>query len=122
MSALLVAAILVTAPLPDVEQVDVAFDDVAAGRNAAAIAQIESSAGDAVDHPASLINLGVAYAREGDHAQARRLFERAATMNRHYQLETAGGAWVDSQALAKRALAALDRGAFASGATRTALR
>lgn len=122
MSALMAAAILVTAPLPDVEQVDVAYEELMAGRSEAAIAQIEAAQGEAAEHPAALINLGVAYARRGDAAQARRLFQRAAAASERYQLETSGGTWIDSKALARRALAALDQGAFAAGATRTALR
>jgi Tfp pilus assembly protein PilF len=122
MSALMAAAILVTAPLPDVEQVDVAYDEMLAGRSETAIAQIESVRGEAAEHPASLINLGIAYARQGDQAKARALFQRAAAASERFQLETSQGSWVDSRALARRALAALDRGAFAASATRTALR
>lgn len=122
MSALIAAAILVTAPMPDVEQVDVAFEDMIAGRSEAAIAQIEASTRATAEHPASLINLGVAYARVGDEAKARYVLERAAATGERYQLETSGGNWVDSRALARRALAALENGTLTAGATRTASR
>lgn len=119
--SLLFAAILVTAPTPAVEQVDAAFDDLANRRNADAIARIEGGREAATDHPATMINLGIAYAREGQQARAREMFQRAANMGMRVELETAGGDWVDSRTLAMRALAALDNGRF-GGATRTARR
>ena len=119
--SLLFAAILVTAPTPAVEQVDAAFEDLAASRNAEAIARIEGGRETETDHPATMINLGIAYAREGQQARARALFERAANMGMRVELETAGGSWVDSRALAVRALAALDSGRL-GGVTRTATR
>lgn len=111
MSLMLAATILVIAPNPDVATVDAAYLDVAAGRDAAAIDRLEASA---EAHPAGIINLGVAHARRGETDAARKLFERAATMTERYELETATGSWIDSRALALKALASLDRGAFAS--------
>lgn len=122
MSVLIAAAILVTAPMPDVEQVDVAYEEMTEGRSDAAIAQLEASTRSAAEHPASLINLGVAYARVGDEAKARQVLERAAATGERYQLETSDGNWVDSRALARRALAALDSGTLADNAIRTAAR
>jgi len=119
--SLLFAAILVTAPAPAVERVDAAFEDLAASRNAEAITRIEGSREAATDHPATMINLGIAYARQGQQARARALFERAANMGLRVELETAGGSWADSRALAIRALAALEGGRL-GGLTRTALR
>ncbi|ANY19516.1 hypothetical protein A6F68_00991 [Tsuneonella dongtanensis] len=123
MSLMLATSILVIAPVPQVEQVDVAFDQLSAGRNGEAIARLETTGAEAEGHPAGLINLGVAHARRGDEAEARRLFQRAAAMTQRYELETASGTWVDSRSLALKALAALDRGALGSAsATRTARR
>jgi len=100
---------------------DVAYEALAAGNQNAAVAQLEGSAAD--NDPAVLINLGVAYAMQGKTAEARATFERVIGASERYDLETASGAWVDSRALAFKALAALDRGALASAsATRTALR
>lgn len=97
-----------------IEQVDVAYDALSAGRNAAAIAQIEGN--DALDarDPARLINLGIAYARQGDAATARTLFQRVLSNGEGYMLETSRGSWVDASALAREALAKLDAGAFES--------
>jgi hypothetical protein len=123
MSLILAASILVIAPVPQVEQIDVAYDDLRSGRNAAAIAQMDATGAEGDGHPAGLINLGIAHARQGDEAEARRLFARAASMTQRYELETAGGAWVDSRTLALKALAALDSGALRNaGSVRTARR
>lgn len=123
MSTLLVlTGLLVTAvPQPAANAVDAAYDDVRTGNNGAAIARIEpiSNRGDA--HPAQLINLGVAYARQNDTVRARQMFRRAAETDDGVLLETSGGAWVDSRRLALKALAALDRGVFGSE-VRTAAR
>lgn len=121
MSIIAAASILAIAPVPQVDKVDAAYDQVANGRNAAAIVELDDAASDA--HPATLINLGIAHAREGRTDEARRLFDRAAAATSRYQLETASGSWVDSHELALKALAALDRGAFARvTVTRTASR
>lgn len=119
MSVLIAAAILVTAPAAPVAQVDAAYDELVANRNVEAIAQIEAT--DASDgHPASLFNLGVAYARQGDTERARDAFERAARLDQRVQLETSTGEWVDSRKLALRALARIQRQSDAG--TRTAMR
>ncbi len=116
MSITLLAAALL-AQGPTAGPVDVAYDALTAGDDRAAVSRLETKA-DAND-PAVLINLGVAYARQGDNARARAAFEKVIAAER-FDLETASGAWVDSRALAFKALAALDSGNLA--ATRTALR
>jgi len=94
------------------EHVDVAYDAMAEGRSAAAIARIESN--DALDasDPARLINLGVAYARQGDKAKARSMFQRVLSRDSAYMLETSHGQWIEAGVLARKALAALDAGTF----------
>lgn len=92
----------------------VAFDRLIEGRNAVAIAELETAAATDED-PARLINLGIAYARHGDTAKARSLFEAALASRDWVELETSTGAWIDSRTLARRALAMLDEGAFTRG-------
>lgn len=117
-----IAGLLVTAaPQASTDQVDAAFADLQANRNGAAIERIEPAVGQADAHPAQLINLGVAYARNGDTERARAMFRQAANADTGYSLETASGAWVDSRTLALRGLAMIDRGAL-GGVTRTAAR
>ncbi|MFA9199902.1 MAG: hypothetical protein ACEQR8_01760 [Cypionkella sp.] len=124
MSAILAAAtaagLLVSAPpVPPVQAVDAAYEEVVNHRNGEAIARIESDRPAAHAHPAQLINLGLAYAREGNVARARELLRRAASADEIDTLETADGQWASARVLARRALAALDR---SSAGVRTARR
>ena len=121
MSAILaVAGLLVTAaPAPPIQAVDAAYEEVASHRDADAIARLEGKGIPA--HPAQLINLGIAHARQGDVERARALFHKAANAEEIYSLETASGVWTNSRVLARRALASLDSGTL-GGATRTAMR
>ena len=111
-SALLASLALAQAPA---QAVDVAYNELQAGDPSAAIAKIERGNAREENHPAALINLGVAYARLGRTAEARAMFEAAANSTKRYRLETGNGEWMDSRDLARRALALLDKGAFSSG-------
>ncbi|MCB2089519.1 MAG: hypothetical protein KDD98_11940 [Sphingomonadaceae bacterium] len=91
---------------------DVGYEELRDGRNVAAIATIELNDALEADDPARLINLGIAYARQGEGERARSLFEAAARSDNRVQLETAGGEWRDSRYLARKALTMLDRGDF----------
>jgi len=92
--------------------VDVASEDLIAQRNEAAIERIEAN--DRLDRsdPARLINLGIAHAREGRVREARAMFREVAGSDTALRLELAGGEWIDSRDLARRALRMLDRGEF----------
>ncbi|MCR2833088.1 hypothetical protein [Parerythrobacter lacustris] len=100
---------------------DVAFDELAAEQNRAAIEKLEAAPASGAQDPAKLINLGIAYAREGQLDHARALFEQAARSEDRVRLETATGEWVDSRWLAIRAIALLDAGEF-GGSERLAAR
>ena len=106
----LFAASLAASPLA----AEVGYEQLVAGHNDAAINAIEGRSARAGD-PAGLINLGIAYARNGDSRKAKALFEEAYNARDRVELETATGAWVDSRTLARRALAMLDSGELASG-------
>lgn len=122
MSAILaVAGLLVTAtPVPPVQSVDAAYEEVSMKRDADAIERIEDETPLARAHPAQLINLGIAYARRGDTERARAMFRQAANDEGLYSLETANGDWTSSRILAQRALVSLERGTL--GRVRTASR
>ncbi|MXO75846.1 tetratricopeptide repeat protein [Altererythrobacter aerius] len=110
------------APGPAAEApADVAYRELLAGDNRAAVERIEANAALDEGDPARLINLGVAYARQGDTERARTMFERAAAADARADLETATGEWADSRNLALRALASINRGTLAGG-VRTARR
>ena len=111
-TALAAAALFAQGPAT----IEVAYPELRRGDESAAIATLSETEG----NPAQLINLGIAYAREGDTSRARAMFEAAMRSDLRLQLETADGQWEDSRWLARRALARLDRGDFAS--TRVATR
>ena len=91
------------------------YAELATGDDRGAIADIrENGSADAAD-PARLINLGIAYARIGDTAQARALFEQARDSRDSARLETAEGKWIAARALAERGLRMLDDGVFSDG-------
>lgn len=102
------------APAQSIETVDVAFEELAAGENQAAIREINENEALDGDDPARLLNLGVAHAREGDVDTARAMFRAAVFSDDRQMLETADGEWVDSRALARQALARLESGEFSS--------
>lgn len=88
----------------------VGYEALMAGDNLRAIAEIEANRSLAANDPVRLINLGIAYARQGDEARARSLFEGAVASSDQMELETATGDWVYSRALARQALRMLDGG------------
>lgn len=95
---------------------DVAYDELMAGRNEAAILRIETNPALDANDPARLINLGIAHAREGRTEEARAMFRAAVRARDSVRLETAGGTWADSRDLARTALAMLEQGAFENSA------
>ncbi len=101
--------VVVTAQSPDERVLPVAYAELRAGANDAAIAKLTTSDVDARD-PSRLINLGTAYARLGRTADARTAYEAAAASPIRYDLELADGTTMDSRWAARTALARLDRG------------
>lgn len=92
------------------EQVDVAYAELAAGRNSEAIARIRGSLSERPQDPAALINLGAAYARLGRVTEARTALGAAASSPERFDLQLADGSWLDSRQAAKLALARLKDG------------
>ncbi|MBB5705328.1 hypothetical protein [Sphingopyxis panaciterrulae] len=101
--------VVVTAQSPDSRVLPVAFAELQAGANDAAVAKLTTSDVDARD-PSRLINLGTAYARLGRSADARTAYEAAAASPIRYDLELADGTTMDSRWAARTALARLDQG------------
>ncbi len=110
LGTMIAAIALLQASAGNAQTVEVAFEELKAQENTAAIEKIEVSKALEEGDPASLINLGIAHAREGRVTEARTFFNAAATTATRYRLETATGEWVDSRWLAKKALALLDEG------------
>jgi tetratricopeptide (TPR) repeat protein len=112
LSALLAAAQLTSTPGAEpssIEQREVAYEQIAAGRADEAIRAIEAALVTDPDDPALLINLGAAYARKGDPARAAHAFQAAIDSDTRYELELADGSWSDSRHAARRALETLQR-------------
>lgn len=111
--SVLAAAALTSTPGAEpvvIEQREVAYEEIAAGRPDAAIRTIEPRLAADPEDPALLINLGAAYARKGDASRAEQAFQAAIDSRTRYQLELADGSWTDSRRAARRALATLQRG------------
>lgn len=102
------AALLVASEAP----AQVSYETLMEGRNADAVSQLESNAQLDGTDPAVLINLGVAYARQGREAEARAMFQAAMNSADRETLETAEGKWKDSRHLARLALLKLAAGEF----------
>src|SRR3546814_10017272 len=88
--------VVVTAQSPESRVLPVAFAELQAGANDAAVAKLTTSDVDARD-PSRLINLGTAYARLGRSADARTAYEAAAASPIRYDLELADGTTMDSR-------------------------
>ncbi|MCV0384612.1 MAG: hypothetical protein K5799_14390 [Erythrobacter sp.] len=112
MSILISAIIAVTAQTATAAS-NVASEELVAGRDTAAISTIMTNDRLEETDPARLINLGVAHARKGEDAKARRYFEAAMQADGTLFLETTEGRWIKARRIAARSLAMLDRGAFA---------
>jgi cytochrome c-type biogenesis protein CcmH/NrfG len=92
------------------EELEVAFEELSTGKPAEAAAMLEANLRETPHDPATLINLGTAYAQLGDKPRAEQAFRSALTSPTRYQLELADGSWDDSRAVARRGLERLDSG------------
>ena len=118
-ATLVLAALAAAAPLTStpgaepttIEQREVAYEELAAGKADEAIRAIEARLATDPDDPALLINLGAAYARKGDTARAAAAFQAAIDSDTRYELELADGTWADSRHAARRALESLRQSA-----------
>lgn len=86
------------------EEIDVAYEELAAGRNQEALNKLQRGVVADSDDPAVLINLGEAYAREGMTHQALASYRAAIDSPDRYDLELADGSWMDSRWAARKAM------------------
>lgn len=89
--------------------VSVAYEELKAGQNQVAVDKLTHSTIER-DDPSRLINLGTAYARLGRQAEARTAYQSAIASPVRYDVELAGGTYMDSRWAARTALANLDQG------------
>ncbi len=114
---LLASLILSQAPIvaathqkPESAQVDAAYEELTSGETEAAIESLEQNSELDSQDPARLINLGTAYARQGDYTSAEKAFQAAIMSDDRYELELSDGTWMDSRRAARIALLRLQRG------------
>jgi Flp pilus assembly protein TadD len=102
--------VVVTAPQADEMVLPVAFAELQAGENDAAVEKLTGESRIDTRDPSRLINLGTAYARLGRTAEARTAYQAAADSPIRYDLELANGRTMDSRWAARTALAHLAGG------------
>lgn len=103
--------IVVTGPQAgDSEILPVAFAELKAGENDAAVEKLTGDTGLDARDPSRLINLGTAYARLGRTSDAAAAYDAAIASPIRYDLELANGDYMDSRWAARTARANLDTG------------
>ncbi|APZ99320.1 hypothetical protein BWQ93_13130 [Sphingopyxis sp. QXT-31] len=102
--------IVVTGPQADSEALPVAYAELKAGDNRAAVAKLTGETKLDARDPSRLINLGTAYARLGRTDDAAAAYTAALGSPIRYDLELANGRYVDSRWAARTALANLNEG------------
>ena len=102
--------VVVTAPQVESDTLPVAYAELKAGENRAAVDKLTGDNGLDARDPSRLINLGTAYARLGRTAEAAAAYDNAIGSPIRYDLELADGSYVDSRWAARTALANLNQG------------
>ena len=102
--------VVVTAPQADETILPVAYAELKAGDNQAAIAKLTGETTLDARDPSRLINLGTAYARLGRTSDAAAAYNAAIDSPVRYDLELASGRYVDSRWAARTARANLVAG------------
>ncbi|WP_340588779.1 tetratricopeptide repeat protein [Erythrobacter alti] len=96
------------------ETVDVAYEELAEGDAAAAVAQLEAELAEHGGHPALYINLGSAHAQLGNFERAGFYYGEARDCEEEYEVEMANGRWLGSREVARLALATVELEALAA--------
>lgn len=104
MSAAVAGASPVEVSAPRTDWVDVAYDDLRAGRNQSAIARIKGNAAIDANDPSAMINLGAAHARVGKVEEARTYYLAAIASKDRYDVQLSDGRWMDSRRAARLAI------------------
>ncbi|WP_432769289.1 MAG: hypothetical protein HEQ22_00700 [Sphingopyxis sp.] len=102
--------VVVTAPQVESDALPVAYSELQAGANAAAVETLTGDWEGDIRDPSRLINLGTAYARLGRTGDAKTAYGAALDSPIRYDVELADGRYVDSRWAARTALANLDQG------------
>lgn len=89
---------------PRADWVDVAYDELRAGRAEAAIQRIRANRELDANDPAALINLGAAHARLGRTEEAKTFYLAALGSRERYDVQLADGRWMDTRRAARLAI------------------
>ncbi|MFC3213783.1 hypothetical protein [Novosphingobium panipatense] len=98
------AAFSLAVDQPAAEAPDVAYAELAAGQPQAAVRKLEAAGAAVSKDPATLINLGAAYAQAGMTGKAVLAYRAAVASPERYDLQLADGSWADSRVAARQAL------------------
>lgn len=98
------SAFSLTLEVRPADEVDVAYEELRAGKNEEAVNKLQHNGAAQSGDPAALINLGTAYAREGMADKALASYRAAIDSPQRYDLELADGSWMDSRWAARRAV------------------
>lgn len=98
------SALSMQASQPAMPAADVAYAELAAGQPEAAVRKLEANGANTSSDPATLINLGAAYAQAGMGGKALTAYRAAVASPVRYDLQLADGSWVDSRFAARQAL------------------
>lgn len=101
------SALSLAAQAPALPAVDVAYAELSAGQPQDAVRKLEAGGAARSADPATLINLGAAYARAGMSGKALSAYRAAVASPVRYDLQLADGTWVDSRFAARQALKAM---------------
>lgn len=88
---------------------EVAYQQIADGEFSAALEQLELALAEDPSDPATLINLGSVHQQIGNREQAELFYRAALESETRYDMELAGGRWLDSRRVASLALQTLER-------------
>ena len=102
--------VVVTAPQADSQVLPVAYAELKAGANQAAVDKLTGETTLDARDPSRLINLGTAYARLGRIAEAAAAYDAAISSPIRYDVELASGRYMDSRWAARTALTNLEQG------------
>ncbi len=93
-----------TMDVPTHDTIDVAYQDLSAGRAEDAVRKLEANGAARSDDPATLINLAAAYSATGRTDKALVAYRAAIDSQNRYDLQLADGTWVDSRDAARMAM------------------
>lgn len=95
-------SLAISEPKPD--SVDAAYTELAAGQYDDAVNKLEARYQVDRTDPATLINLGAAYAATGQSDRALASYQAAIDSGERYELQLADGTWADSRVIARTAM------------------